>query len=372
MTDAPAAGDEPPPEPEGLGALLREGVLNLVRAPRLGRRGVRLLVAIVVIGWAATSIYRVQPDEQGVVLRFGHWIDTTQPGLHVHLPFPIDSVLFPKVTQINQVQLGNPSAPGDPASGRERQMLTGDENIVEADCAVFWKIRDAGEFLFRVNAPEAAVKIAAEGALRDVISHTPIQAAMSDKRQQIADETKTLLQSLLDSEHAGIEITQVQLLRVEPPLAVIDAFNDVQRARADQERSRNEAEAYANDILPRARGDAERIRQDAEAYKTQVVNLAQGDASAFLSVYASYQNAKEVTAWRLYLDSVDEVLRKATKVIFDTSGKGVSSVVPYMPVTETRARPAVPQGLAPPAILPSVALPAGAQPTPPPAQGAVR
>jgi membrane protease subunit HflK len=362
MTDTPVVGEEPTSPPEGLGALLREGVLKLVRAPRLGRRGVRLLVAIVVIGWAATSIYRVQPDEQGVVLRFGRWIDTTQPGLHVHLPFPIDSVLLPKVTQINQVQLGNPGAPGDAASGRERQMLTGDENIVEADCAVFWKIRDAGEFLFRVNAPETAVKVAAEGALRDVISHTPIQAAMSDKRQQIADETKALLQSLLDSEHAGIEITQVQLLRVEPPLAVIDAFNDVQRARADQERSRNEAEAYANDILPRARGEAERIRQDAEAYKTQVVNLAQGDASAFLAVYDSYRSAKDVTAWRLYLDSVDEMLRKASKVILDTSGKGVSSVVPYMPVTETRARPNVPQGLAPPAILPSLAPPAAAPP----------
>jgi membrane protease subunit HflK len=375
MTDTPAAGDQPTPAADGLGALLREGGLKLLRAPRLGRRGVRLLVAVVVIGWAATSIYRVQPDEQGVVLRFGRWIDTTQPGLHFHLPFPIDAVLFPKVTQINQVQLGNPGAPGDPASGRERQMLTGDENIVEADCAVFWKIRDAGEFLFRVNAPEAAVKIAAEGALRDVISRTPIQAAMSDKRQQIADQTKTVLQSLLDSEHAGIEITQVQLLRVEPPLAVIDAFNDVQRARADQERSRNEAEAYANDILPRARGDAERLRQDAEAYKTQVVNLAQGDANAFLAVYDSYRDAKDVTAWRLYLDSVDEMLRKASKVILDTSGKGVSSVVPYMPVTETRARPNVPQGLAPPAVLPGVAPPAvlpGVAPQPTPTQGVVR
>jgi membrane protease subunit HflK len=374
VSDAPVAGEEPRSEPEGVGALLREGVLKLVRAPRLGRRGVWLLVAIAAIGWASTSIYRVQPDEQGVVLRFGRWIDTTQPGLHVHWPFPIDSVLLPKVTQVVQVQLGNPGLPGDPASGRERQMLTGDENIVEADCAVFWKIRDAGEFLFRVSAPEAAVKISAEGALRDVISRTPIQAAMSDKRQQIADQTKAVLQSLLDAEHAGIEITQVQLLRVEPPLAVIDAFNDVQRARADQERSRNEAEAYANDILPRARGDAERLRQDAEAYKAQVVNLAQGDANAFLSVYDSYRAAKEVTAWRLYLDSVDEMLRKATKVILDTSGKGVSSVVPYMPVTETRPRPSVPPSLAPPAVLPSAAPPAAAapQPAPTPAPGAVR
>ena len=166
-------------------------------------------------------------------------------------------------------------------------MLTGDENIVEADCAVFWKIRDAGQFLFKVDEPELAVKIAAEGALRDVISRTPIQAAMSDKRQQIADETRALLQQLLDKEQAGVEITQVQLQRVEPPLAVIDAFNDVQRARADQERARNEAQAYANDILPRARGEAEHMRQDAEAYRASVVNVADGEARAFLAVLAS-------------------------------------------------------------------------------------
>jgi membrane protease subunit HflK len=355
MTETPAAADEAPkPEFAGFGAIVRDSLVRLVRLPRFDRRARRLLVALVLVAWAATSIYRVQPDEQGVVLRFGKWIDTAEPGLHFHLPYPIETVLFPKVTQINQVQLGAVGLPppGESAAGRERQMLTGDENIVEADCAVFWKIRDAGQFLFRVNAPEAAVKIAAEGALREVISRTPIQAAMSDKRAQIADEARQLLQSLLDSEQAGILITQVQLQRVEPPLAVIDAFNDVQRARADQERARNEAQAYANDILPRARGEAERIRQDAEAYKTQVVNLAEGDANAFLSVYGSYQSAKEVTAWRLYMDSVDEVLKKAAKVILDTSGKGVSSVVPYMPVSEFKPRPYMPPPPAPPAPSP--------------------
>jgi membrane protease subunit HflK len=344
MTETPAADDAPKPEFEGFGAIVRDSLARLARLPRFDRRARRLLVALVLVAWAATSVYKVQPDEQGVVLRFGKWVDTAEPGLHFHLPYPIETVLFPKVTQINQVQLG--------AAGRERQMLTGDENIVEADCAVFWKIRDAGQFLFRVNAPEAAVKIAAEGALREVISRTPIQAAMSDKRAQIADETRVLLQSLLDSEQAGIQITQVQLQRVEPPLAVIDAFNDVQRARADQERSRNEAQAYANDILPRARGEAERIRQDAEAYKTQVVDLAEGEANAFLSLYGSYQSAKDVTAWRLYLESVDEMLKKATKVIVDTSGKGVSSVVPYMPVSEFRPRPYMPPMAAPPAPAP--------------------
>jgi len=215
--------------------------------------------------------------------------------------------------------------------------LTGDENIVEADCVVFWKVKDAGRYLFQIKNPEQAIKIAAESALREVIGRTPIRAAMSDKRQQIADETKQLLQVLLDNEQSGIYVTQVQLQRVDPPVAVIDAFNDVQRARADQERARNEAEAYHNDILPRARGEASHIIQDAEAYKTQAVNLAEGEAKSFLSVYQSYAQAKDVTAWRLYLQSVDAVLKKSGKVIIDSSGKGVSGVVPYMSVSEKNA-----------------------------------
>jgi membrane protease subunit HflK len=178
------------------------------------------------------------------------------------------------------------------------------------------------------------VKIAAESALREIISRTPIQAAMSDKRAQITDETRELLQRLLDREQAGILVTQVQLQRVDPPPQVIDAFNDVQRARADQERARNEAEAYANDMIPRARADADRAAQEADAYKTQVINLAEGEANRFLSIYRSYAESKDVTAWRLYLESMDEVLKKASKVIIDSSGKGMSGVVPYMPMSE--------------------------------------
>jgi modulator of FtsH protease HflK len=351
----PATEDDAALAPLDAWGIVRTSLSDTFRIPRVSRGGVAALIGIAVVAWLSTAFYRVQPDEKGVVLRFGEWVETTDPGLHVHLPYPIETVLLPKVTKVNQMQLGvsGSGASGDSQSNRGRQMLTGDENIVEADCTVFWRIRDPGQFLFRVDNPELAVRIAAEGALRDVISRTPIQAAMSDKRQQIADETLALLQRLLDDEHAGVEITQVQLQRVEPPLAVIDAFNDVQRARADQERARNEAEAYANDILPRARGDAERIRQEAEAYKTQVVNLSHGEADAFLPLLKSYESAKDVTAWRLYLDSVDEVLKKASKVVVDTSGKGVASVVPYMPVTEFK--PTVP-----------------AAPSPAPAQGSTK
>jgi len=303
----------------------------------LSARSAGLIGIFAVIIWLLTGVYKVQPDEQGVVLRFGKWVDTTEPGLHYHLPYPVDQVLLPKVTQSNQLQLGEIGAD---RAANGNQMLTGDENIVEADCAVSWRIKDLRQYLFMVSDPEAMLKTAADSAVREVIAQNPIQSAMSDKRQLIADQIKDVLQRLLDSDRTGITITQVQLERVDPPSAVIDAFNDVQRARADQERARNEAESYRNDIIPKARGEAERISQDAQAYKTQVVNLAQGEAQSFLAVYQSYARAKDVTAWRLYLESMDEVLKKAGKVIVDSSGKGVSAVAPYLPLSGQDVPPA--------------------------------
>jgi len=346
MSWNPVNGEGAPADEVDLDELIRlfkDKLRRFTRIPGLGGHGLALMGALAFVAWGASGIYKVQPDEQGVVLRFGKWVDTTESGLHYHLPAPIDSVIFPKVTQINQLQLGNQNLGGGAvgsSGAREKQMLTGDENIVEADCAVFWQIKDAGQYLFKVSNPEVAVKVAAESALREIIGRTPIQAALSDKRQQIADQTKDLLQHLLDTEQVGILITQVQLQKVDPPAAVFDAFNDVQRARADQERARNEAEAYANDITPRARGEAGRITQEAEAYKTQVVNLAEGEAKGFLSVYQSYSQAKDVTAWRLYMESMDEVLKKASRVIVDSSGKGMSSVVPYMPIQDQKDKAA--------------------------------
>lgn len=308
-------------------------------------QGLLLLVVLALVAWVNAGIYRVQPDEQGVVLRLGRWVRSSGPGLHYHLPYPFETVLLPKVTQVGQIRLGAARSvtAGAADEAHAHQMLTGDENILEAECVVFWRIKDAGSFLFKLRDPEAAARSAAESALREVISHTPIQAALSDQRQRIADETRALLQSLLDAEHSGILVTQVQLQRVDPPSAVIDAFNDVQRARADQQRARNEAEAYANDVLPRARGEADRVTQDALAYKAQVVNIAEGDAKSFEALYATYAQAKDTTAWRLYLDSVDEMLRKASRVIVDGSGKGVGSIVPYLPLDERAAAQAAPK-----------------------------
>ncbi len=344
MTDPhPDLENESLESQESFGTWVRTAVSKVerfVNIAGLRGKGLYLILSLLAFVWLVGGIYKVQPDEQGVVLRFGKRIDTTEAGLHYHLPYPIETVLLPKVTKINQLQLGhgapvsNTDSTANNTASRDKQMLTGDENIVEADCAVFWRIKDAGQFLFSVDNPEFSIKIAAESALREVIGRTPIQAALSDKRQQIAEETKALLQHLLDEEKAGVLITQIQLQRVDPPAAVIDAFNDVQRARADQERARNEAESYANDIIPRARGEASHISQDAEAYKTQAVDLAEGEAKSFLAVYQSYAQAKDVTSWRMYMESADEVLKKATKVIIDTSGKGVSALVPYMPIAE--------------------------------------
>ena len=354
---APAA----PPAP---GVLQRVGAATggVLASLCLQGQGRYIVGGFVLAAWLLSGIYRVEPDEQGVVLRFGRWVDTVEPGLHYHLPYPISRVLVPKVTQVNQLQLGGAAefAPGTagnaPATGGARsdptnQMVTGDENIVIAEYVVFWRIKNAGDYLFRVMDPKATLQMAAESSMHAVIGHYPIQAALSDKRQEIADEAKDTLQQILDHYNAGILITQVQLQRVDPPAAVIDAFNDVQRARADQERARNEAQAYANDVLPRARGEADRMNEEASAYKEQVVNVARGEIQSFLSVYETYRQAKDVTAWRMYMDSMDQLLKKSGKVIIDSSGKGVSGIVPYMPLSDARA-PAAPASAATPAGAP--------------------
>jgi modulator of FtsH protease HflK len=328
---------EQPPQAQQGGA--GEKFLAFFKPPRLDRRGWALLAGLIVAAWLSTGFYKVQPDEQGVVLRFGAWVHTSTPGLHFHLPWPVETALFPKITQIRQMQLGQ-GENGAVGGAREKQMLTGDENILEADAALLWQVKDAGQYLFNVAEPETALHIAAESALREIVGRTPIQAVLSDKRREVADETLALLQSVLDHEGSGIRVVQVQLTRVDPPSTVIDAFNDVQRARADQERARNEAEAYANDILPRARGEVERIRQDAAAYKAQTINLAQGEAQSYTAIYQSYAQAREVTAWRLYLESMDAMLRKSSKVILDSSGRGAGPLAPYLPLSEIRQPPA--------------------------------
>ncbi len=307
-----------------------------------GARGVGFAVLIGVLLWFASGFYRVAPDEQGVVLRFGQWVRTAGPGLNYHLPKPIESVLTPNVTRENRIEIGFRSADGTRAGPKrdvldESLMLTGDENIVDIDFVVFWRVKDAGQFLFNNRQPEATVKAAAESALREAVGQKPIQTVFTEGRAQIEQQTVESLQRLLDEYKAGIEIRQVQMLEVDPPSQVVDAFNEVQRARADKERLRNEADAYRNDVVPRARGEAEKLIQEARAYREEVVARATGDANRFMAIYEAYKVNKDVTTQRIYLETLEEILKGAQKVVIDKSSTG-SGVLPYLPLPELKKK----------------------------------
>lgn len=339
-------GGGPGGQPPNLEEMIRKAQERFRRSMPGGVGGSAGLIAVLVlvfIGWLGSGIYFVQPDEQGVVLRFGEWVRTTEPGPNYHLPYPIESAETPKVTVINRVELGVRTAAASPRGDLGRQvpeealMLTGDENIVDINFAVFWRIRDAGRYLFNVRTPEVTIKAAAESTMREIIGQTPIASALAEGRGQIEQTAEERLQALLDQYGAGVEITQVQLLKVDPPGEVIDAFRDVQRARADQERLRNEAEAYRNDIIPRARGEAERLIQEAEAYKQEVVARSQGDARRFNDVYQAYRQSKDVTTQRIYLETLEEVMGNANKILIETDAGG-TGVVPYLPLPEVQQR----------------------------------
>ncbi len=334
------------PTPPNMDEVIRKLQDTINRFSGGGRGGTRPILfglIILVVIWALSGLYRVLPDEQGVVLRFGKFVNTTQPGLNYHFPYPIESVLTPKVTKVNRMDIGFRSErdSGFGTGGgvadvpEESLMLTGDENIVNIDFSVFWVIKDAGNFLFKIQDPEGTVKAAAETAMREVIARSDIQPILTEGRSIIERDTQVIIQEILDEYQSGIQITQVQTQKADPPDQVIDAFRDVQAARADMERSKNEAEAYANDVIPRARGEAAKILQAAEAYKKEVVAKAEGEASRFLSIYAEYAKAKEVTQERMYLETMEQVLADINKIIIDKdSGSGV---VPYLPLQELKS-----------------------------------
>jgi membrane protease subunit HflK len=335
-----------------------------------GGRGAAIIAALVVLGWLGTGFYRVEPDEQGVVLRFGAFNRTTLPGLNYHIPWPVESVLTPAVTRINRVEIGYRSEAEPGAQLRQRGggidgvrdvseeslMLTGDENILDINFAVFWRIRDAGAYLFNTRNAAYTVKSAAESVMREVIGRTPIQPAMTDARARVQSEVLKGVQAIMDQYKSGVEVTEVQLQKVDPPAAVIDSFLDVQRANTDAERIRNEAESYRNDVVPRARGEAARLVAEAEGARQTSIAQAGGEAQRFLSVLKAYEAAKDVTMQRLYIETMQDVLSHAQSIVVDNKLQGI---VPFLPLNEAVPRPA-PAPAAPPT------------PTPAPAAGARR
>lgn len=318
----------------------------------MGAKGIVLLLALVIGGWFLTGFYRVEPDEQGVVLRFGKFVQITQPGLNYHLPYPIETVLTPKVTRVNRIDIGMRLADDNRRATaamrdvpEESLMLTGDENIVDVDFAVFWVINNAEQFLFNVQNPEGTIKAIAESAMREVIGRTNIQPILTGARQNIETGVQDLMQRTLDTYGAGVRISQVQLQKVDPPSQVIDAFRDVQAARADAERAQNEAQTYANRVLPEARGEASRIENGAQAYRERTVVEARGQADRFLKIYEQYVNAKDVTRQRMYFETMERVLGPMDKILLDQSTAtrdGSGGVVPYLPLGEIGRRPSSP------------------------------
>ena len=307
-----------------------------------------ILVALLFIGFFAFTV-QIQPNQQGVVLRFGKLDRTLTPGLKFRWPYPIEQVYQPAVTNINRVEVGMRSSSGNTFFGtsnsdgpvrdisEESLMLTGDENIVDVDFVVLWRIKSAPDFLFNIQSniesPMLTVKDVAESAMREVVGQNDIQPILTKSRRETEESVRNQMQRTLDEYGAGIEITQVQMQQVDPPKEVIASFRDVQAARADQERLQNEADAYANRVIPEARGDAQRILQAAEGYKQQAVAEANGRTERFLKVYQEYAKAPEVTRKRMFLETMERVFGKTDKIIID-SGAAASGVVPYLPLNE--------------------------------------
>lgn len=302
-------------------------------------------IGIGVVGFYAFT-YKVNPNQLGVVLRFGEYQAQTGPGLHFRLPYPINEVLLPDVTRNNRIQIGMRSTAGGANSRaqaiidrpEESLMLTGDENIVDVDFEVQWKIKDARSFLFNIQKPEQTVKDVAESAMREIVGTSNIEQILTEAREDVKQKVWKLIQDTLDSYKAGIEIVQVQLQKVDPPSKVIGSFRDVQAARADQERLQNEANAYANRIVPEAKGQAERVLQAAQGYRQQTVAEAVGKASRFKKIYDEYKKAPEVTRQRIFLETMEKVYEGTDKIILGGKQGGGNNVVPYLNLDELTKR----------------------------------
>jgi len=344
----PQGGGGPGPLPPELERLMEEARRLLRRFIGRGASFANLgfVLGVVAVGliWLATGIYRVEPDEEGLVLRFGAYVGSTPPGLNYHAPWPISSVLLLHVTRINRVEIGFRSSAVDEAEvvprspdGRidtarsqsdrdlveESLMLTGDENIVDINASVFWRISNAAAYAFNTRNPEDTVKAAAESVLRQVIGHTDIQSALTGGRAAIEQAVTTGTQAILDDYKTGVDITQVQLQKVDPPADVIEAFRDVQRANTDADTARNDAQSYANDVVPRARGNAAAIDAEAQGAKQAAIATATGESQRFLSVYAAYTQAKDVTLKRLYIETMEDVLKNTPSVVVDDKLRGL-------------------------------------------------
>jgi membrane protease subunit HflK len=279
--------------------------------------GIGLIFGVIVLVWLASGIYIVEPAERGVVLRFGAYAETTEPGPHWHIPFPVEDVVKVNVDQIDSFS-------------HKATMLTRDENIVDVELTVQSRIQDAADFLFQDQNPGKTIRDAIESSVREIIGKSNLDFILTEGRGAIADRIMTTAQGLIDSYKTGLIITSVNTQPAKPPEQVKSAFDDAIKAREDKERLENKAQAYANEVIPQARGEAARQVADSKAYKDRVIAEAQGESSRFLSILKEYKQAPQVTRERLYLDAVETVLSQSSKVMLDTEA-GANSLM-YLPL----------------------------------------
>jgi len=328
----------PPPDLEELLRRSQEGLRQILPSG-FGGRGAAILALLTVLAWLLSGFYTVGPNEIGLNLIFGKYQGKTQAGLNYNLPSPIGSVIKLAVTDRNAIEIGfrdeassgrRRSAPQAPDAPEESLMLTGDENIADVKFRVIWQIDPVHpeDFAFNIFEPAITVKAVAESAMREIVGQAQIQKILTADRKLIEPASQLLMQKILDSYHSGVQVVQVLLLSVDPPAQVITAFRDVTAAQQDLQRLGNEADAYANRVVPEARGAAARILQEAEAYREQTVAEAQGQASRFTQIYEQYKRAPALTRERLYLETMERVLGGADKVILDEQRGGVSPFVP--------------------------------------------
>jgi len=342
------SGPQPPGStPPDLEDWLRRGqdkLRGVLPGGNLGGKGFAIIATIAVVIWGLSGFFFVQPDELGVVLRFGKAVRIVQPGPNYHLPAPIETVVTPKALRVSKFDVGVRVVDDARRGGQttrdvpeESLMLTGDENIVDVDFSVQWLIKPDGvsDFLFNIQNPEGTVKAVAESAMREVVGRSQISQLLTGARQVTERAVHELMQQTLDHYGAGVQIQQVQLQKVDNPAQVIDAARDVQAARADLERAQNEAQTYANRVIPEARGKAAQILQAADAYKAQTVNEATGQTARFLSIFEQYKKAPEITRERMFLETMERLFGGTDKIIID-SGQGV---VPYLPLDALNRRP---------------------------------
>lgn len=339
------SGGQEPPDLDEMLRRAQDNFRSVMPGDFKGGHIIGLLIVAVLALWFASGFYIVEPGEHAVVQRFGAWNRTQdQEGLGYHLPSPIETVTKVQVNEIRLMNIGFEELFGRTTSGRrdiaeESLMLTADRNIVDLDLVIQWNIKSAEDYLFNIDDQEGTIKKVAESAIREVAGQTDMFQIITNRRKEVADRSKAILQENLDEYESGVNITQVLIERAEVHPDVQNAFQDVQSAKQDAEDVQNRAQAYREDIIPKARGRAIQMGQEAEAYRQSMIARANGDADRFNSVYEAYLTGKDVTKERIYIETMEDVLTNAQKIILDSEGG--QGVVPYLPLNElSKTRPA--------------------------------